>query len=583
MKHKCRDYQAEDVEAIMEAWGEHRSTLYVAATGLGKTFVMAEIVERRLPKRALLLAHRKELIWQARDAFLRREIEVEVEMGELSASTSLFSQAPVVVATVQTMASGKDDAKRMLRFNPMEFGTLLYDESHHSVSAENKKIVEYFTRGNPDLKVLGVTATPDRADEEALGQIFECVAAERDILFGVNNGWLIEPEQLMVHVGGLDFSHMRTTAGDLNGADLSAAMESESAIAGVAMPTLEAMFGLPQNTLLDKPPAEWGAFLMAQSEPRRTIIFTVSVSQAEQLSNILNRVVPGIASWLCGKTSDGERSKIFSAFGSGCVSALVNCGVTTEGYDNPAVEIIAVARPTKSRSLYAQMIGRGTRPLPGIVDGKESKEQRLDAIASSPKPKMLVMDFVGNSGRHKLVTTADILGGNVSDEAIEAASNKAKKTEGKVNMKQLLEEEEQKLIDEKLKKQMLDEARKARLVAKVKYTSTRISPFEVFELQPTKSRGWDNGKTLSEKQSQMLMKQGIDPRDMSYSQGKQLINEMFRRWTGKLATLKQCALLNKHGYKTKDMTMKDASAMIDALAKNGWKRRDFDEVVKGIK
>jgi len=583
MKHKCRDYQAEDVEAIMEAWGEHRSTLYVAATGLGKTFVMAEIVERRLPKRALLLAHRKELIWQARDAFLRRDIEVEVEMGELSASKSMFTQAPVVVATVQTMASGKDDAKRMLRFDPMHFGTLLYDESHHSVSAENKKIVEYFTNGNPDLKVLGVTATPDRADEEALGQIFECVAAERDILFGVNNGWLIEPEQLMVHVGGLDFSHMRTTAGDLNGADLSAAMESESAIAGVAMPTLEAMFGLPQNTLLDKPPSEWGAFLMAQAEPKRTIVFTVSVNQAEQLSNILNRVVPGISSWLCGKTSDDERSKIFSAFGSGSVSALVNCGVTTEGYDNPAVEIIAVARPTKSRSLYAQMIGRGTRPLPGIVDGKESKEQRLDAIASSPKPKMLVMDFVGNSGRHKLVTTADILGGNVSDEAIEAASSKAKETECKVNMKQLLEEEEQRLVEERLKKQMLDEAKKARMVAKVRYTSTRISPFDVFELQPTKSRGWDNGKALSEKQNHMLMKQGIDPKDMSYSQGRQLINEMFRRWNGKLATLKQCALLNKHGYKTKDMTMKDASTLIDALAKNGWKRKDFDEVVKGFK
>jgi len=210
MKHVCRDYQEEDVSAIIQQWETVRSTLYSAATGLGKTFVMTEVVERRLPSRTIFLAHRSELIWQARNAFLRRGIECEVEKGELVSGTSFFTRAPVVLATVQTMQSGKENFKRMQRFKPMDFGTLLYDESHHAVSKGNKKIVDYFLQGNPNIKVLGVTATPDRHDEEALGQIFETVAAKRDILFGVDNGWLIEPLQHVVHVGGLSYANIGT-------------------------------------------------------------------------------------------------------------------------------------------------------------------------------------------------------------------------------------------------------------------------------------------------------------------------------------------------------------------------------------
>jgi len=574
MKHKCRDYQEAAVASIFEAWKEHRSVLGVAATGLGKTQIMTEVAERIMPKRTIFLAHRSELIWQARDAFLRRGMEVEIEKGELVASTSLFNQTPVVVATVQTLSSGEPDKKRMQRFRPSDFGLLLYDESHHSVSKGNKKIVEYFLNGNPDLKVLGVTATPDRADEEALGQIFESVAFDYDILFGVDNGWLIEPEQLMIHVGGLDFSHMKTTAGDLNGADLSAAMEAESAIQGVAQPTLEAMFGVEQNALLEIDPTQWGKFLCSQSDPKRTIVFTASVKQAEQLANIFNRVVPSLAAFVSGKTPDNERQEIFRSFESGSISALVNCGVTTEGYDNPMVSIVAVARPTKSRSLYAQMIGRGTRPIPGIVDKHESAEDRKSAIAASQKPKMLVMDFVGNSGKHKLITTADILGGNFSDEAQAIAEIKARLSKVPVNMRQLAEEEERKLKEERERKLALEQARKAKLVAKVKTSSTKINPFDAFQLQPAPFRAWDAGKELSPKQKGILMKHGIDPDTLTYSQGKQLLNEMFRRWNEKLATMKQCQLVKKYypEVNLETLTLDAAGKYIDELKNNGWKR-----------
>lgn len=579
-KFKMRDYQQEAVDLIYKEWDEHRSVLGVAGTGLGKTVIMTEVVARMVPKRTIFLAHRSELIFQARRAFAIHGIDCEIEKAELTASTNLFTQAPVVLATVQTLGSGEPDKKRMQRFNPKDFGLLLYDESHHSVSKGNKAIVDYFMNGNPELKVLGVTATPDRADEEALGAIFETVAFDYDILFGVDNGWLVEPEQEFIAVGSLNFENMRTTAGDLNGADLAAAMEAEEPVQRVVKATLEAMYGLNPNTLLDVPTEHWAERLHLECTPKRTIVFTASVAQAEMLSNIFNRVIPNLSNWVCGKTSDQERQEVFDRFGRGESSILVNCGVTTEGYDNPAVEIIVVARPTKSRSLYAQMIGRGTRTLPGIVDGLDNKEERLLAIAGSEKPKMRVLDMVGNSGKHKLMTTADILGGKNSEAAIEAAIERMKREKGKMQVREVLAEEEERIRKDAELRRAFEEARKNKLVAKVKYSATKVNPFDAFALSPVQDKGWDKGKSLSEPQRLLLMKQGIDPDKMGYAQGRQLLNELFRRWGNKLATFKQCNQIKRFypELEVKDLSMKRASAIMNALAGNGWRRVELSSI-----
>ena len=572
-----RDYQQADVEAIFHEWETVRSTLYVAATGLGKTRVMTEVAHRLLPARTLFLCHRDELISQALEAFRNRGMPCEIEKAELVASTNLFTRSPVVLASVQTMLSGSDDWKRMQRFKPEDFGLLLYDESHHSVSEGNKKIVDYFVNGNARLKVLGVTATPDRADETALGQIFESVAAERDILWGKDNGWLVDIEQLFVPVAGLDYSHITTTAGDLNGGQLAAVMEQEGTVQGIVQPTVEAMFRMQPGTLNNKPVAEWAPVVFQLKQRRRAIVFTMSVVQAEMLSNIFNRVQPGLASWVCGKTLDRERQLIFSDFKDGKTAILVNCGVTTEGYDNPMVDLIIMARPTKSRSLYAQMAGRSTRTLPGVIDGITNAEHRLAAIANSRKPVATIMDFVGNSGRHKLITTADILAGNVSNEAVERAVRRAKEQGKPVRMSDLLDKSEEEIRAQIEERRRSDEARKIRLVARTTYTMRRVDPFNVFDLQPVRERGWDLGKRLSPKQLSLLAKQGIDGGAMPYAQAKAVINEMFRRWNGKLATLGQCACLKKFGYETKEITFKEAHGLIDAIKANGWRRPDAPE------
>jgi superfamily II DNA or RNA helicase len=549
MSIHLRDYQKEAKGCIHEEFKEVNATLVVLPTGTGKTVLFAEVCQDFQPLRAMVIAHREELIWQACDKIRQfTGLQCGVEMADQFVNGNLFGDLPVVVSTVQTQNSVLGDRKRMGRFDPKDFGVLIIDEAHHATADSYRHLINYYQQNNPKIKILGVTATPDRKDEQALGQIFNTVAFDYEILDAINDGWLVPIDQQFVAIDGLDFSEIDTTAGDLNGADLARVMETEKNLQGVAASSLEII----------------GA--------RRTIVFTASVKQAETISNIFNRHRADMSAWVCGTTNKDDRRKLLSQFKTGQIQVICNCGVLTEGFDDPGVEVIVMARPTKSRSLYAQMAGRSTRPLPGLVDGLPDAEARRTAIELSKKPSCLIVDFVGNSGRHKLMTAADILGGKVSDEAIAAAVAKAKTAMVPVRMSEAMIAEEQRLIAEAEARRLLEEARKQKLVAKARYSVKTINPFDVFNIAPAKERGWDQGKTLSEKQTAILLKQGINPDGMPYAQAKQILGELFRRWNGKLATLKQVALLKKYGYTDPNITMEQASKIIDQLAANRWRR-----------
>lgn len=548
-----RPYQEEAVNSIFREWEDNASTLAVMPTGSGKSLVFAEVIRRIQPSRAMVVAHRKELIHQAQETIERHaDLDCEIEMADMVAATNLFHRTPVVIASIQTLISGSQK-RRYERFAPDDFGLLVIDEFHHAVGASYRAVLDHF-RQNAELKVLGVTATPDRLDEEALGQICDTVAFDYEIIEAIRDGYLVPVEQQMVSIQGLDFSQIRTTAGDLNGADLAAVMENEKTMQGVVGSAIEI------------------------AGDKRTILFACSVAQARVASEIFNRHKSGLADFVCGRTPDEERTKILKSFSNGSTQILCNCGVATEGFDVPAAEVCIMARPTKSRALYAQMAGRCTRPLPGIIDGLETADERKDAIAASPKPTCLIVDFCGNSGRHKLMTTADILGGKMHDEVVELAARKA--AAGRGRMDEFLDEAEEEIaaakrlkeIAEEKERERLERLRKSRVVAHVSYAKRAVNPFDAFELSPVRERGWDSGKSLSEKQRAILLKSGIDPDSMPYGAARQLLNEQFRRWNGHLATLKQCALLKRFGYETHDLPMKEASRLIDTLAKNGWKK-----------
>lgn len=542
---RLRPYQNEAVEAVFAAWTENPSTLLVLPTGTGKTVVFSEII-RRAGCRAMVLAHREELIFQAQDKIQRvTGLEAQVEMGGYRADLrGLTGMPPVIVSTVQTHTAGGDGGGRMTKFDPADYGLLVIDECHHATSQTYRRCIDWYMR-NPAMKVLGVTATPDRADEEALGQVFQSVAFDYEIRDAITGGWLVPVEQQMVTVASLDFSACRTTAGDLNGADLANVMEDERNLQGIAD----------------------SAFKIAGT--RRTLVFAASVDQAERLCEILNRHRPGCAGWLCGKTDKDSRRKTLGDFASGALQFVCNVGVLTEGFDDAGVGVVIMARPTKSRALYAQMAGRATRPagdVAGLLGNQPCDADRRAMIKASSKPQCLIVDYVGNSGRHKLVCTADILGGNFTGEVIDMAAKRARESGKPVDMSAEIARA-QRDIDEAKRREA---AKRAALTAKAKYSMSRVDPFDVFDISPAQERGWDKGKALSPKQRELLMKQKIDPDALPYGQAKQLLDEMFRRWDNGLATFGQAKILKKNGFAA-PMRREEAGKAIDRIAaQQGW-------------
>lgn len=529
-----REYQERIVTSVFAELETNRSTLVVAATGTGKTTIFCEVISRN-KGRALVLAHRKELIEQAAQRLYKFGLDVEIEMADLYAAE--YRQPRVIVASVQTLMDG-----RMERFNPGDFSLIVIDEAHHAPAGSYKKIVKHFCQ-NPEQKILGVTATPDRADEEALGQMFDTVACVYEINDAIDDGYLVPIKQVAVEIGGLDFSQIDTTAGDLNGGQLAELMEREAVMHGVASATIEL------------------------SEGRKTLVFCESVKQSEDICEILNRHQPKSAEWVCGKTHKQTREEILHRYRRGQFKYLVNCGVFTEGFDEPAIEVIAQARPTKARSLYSQIAGRGTRTLPGVVDGIFTAEERREAIANSAKPHLLVIDFVGNSGKHKLICATDILGGNFSDEEIAQATLQIRKSGKPADVAAELEKARKEVEERKLK----EAAKRAKLVAKASFKAVSVDPFDVFQLRPQVARGWDRVKKPSDKMLSILASAGL-PTEVTFTQARQLVGEIFRRRELGLCTAKQIKMLRKYNYDAREWTFAQASDTITKIANNNWRR-----------
>jgi len=547
-----RDYQQTAYQNTMTAFRDNQAALVVLATGLGKTVIASHIAKDFVGSgRVMLLAHREELITQGKNTLHRvTGIEGEIEMADNWASQStLFGGSHIVVSTIQTQIAGRDGG-RMTRFDPNDFSLLIVDEAHHATATSYRKVINHYKQ-NDDLRILGLTATPDRADEQALGQIFETVPFEFDISDGIANGWLVPVTQQAVYVEGLDFSNIRTTAGDLNGKDLAAVLEFEENLHGMTTPILD-LCG-----------------------DRKTLIFTATVAQAERMAEILNRHKTDSAEYVCGTTPKEYRRQLFKRYAEGDFQYLVNVGVATEGFDEPGIECIVMAAPTKSRARFAQRLGRGTRPLTGAVDGIDNAEDRKRAIAESDKPCMYVLDFVGNAGRHKLIHPADILGGKYADEIVELA-NRNMEREGKpadiaTELQQAEREWERRLRD----KREAEKRRQLKLTSR--YTTSSINPFDVLDIVPCREPNWHKGRMPTEGQLGCLEKFGVPiPEDLSFLHASQLIERLINRSKERLCTFKQAKLLDRFGYDGSTLTFQKAGELITRIAQNNWKRPKDD-------
>jgi superfamily II DNA or RNA helicase len=372
-----RDYQRAALDgARAQIRAGKKRVLIVLPTGTGKTVVFAEAIRLACAKggKALVLAHRTELLEQARKKLRAVDPGLRVEIEQAGARAS--SGADVVVASVQSLKG-----PRLARWAPDAFALLIVDEAHHATAASYRAILEHFA----DATVVGVTATPDRADETKLGEVFDALAYELSMQRAIADGYLVPLKLRTVRVDALDMRHVKTARGDFVERDLVAALEGDEVLLEIAGP-------LPELA---------GA--------RRTIVFIAGVKNAHRLATLLNERTgrPGCAAALDGTTDPALRAHTLWRFERGEFQFLVNVGLFTEGFDSPSIACVAVARPTLSRALFSQMIGRGTRPLAGVID---AAEDRVAAIASSSKPDLLVVDFTTSTAKHRLVTPLDVLG-----------------------------------------------------------------------------------------------------------------------------------------------------------------------------
>lgn len=390
----ARYYQLEGVEATETAWLTEKSVLNVLATGLGKSYMMA-LLAKRADGPCLWLAHRDELVVQAVGHLERMTGEyVEIEQGQLRCS----SKTRLVVASLSTISR----QSRLERLGRDRFHRVFFDEAHHAPAATYRKPLEYF-----NAKQVGFTATADRADEKALGQLFDVVAYCMDIEEGIESGHLVPIRGLMVELKEIDLTSVKASAGDLAAGQLDEVM-------------LKAVEGIVRETL-------------RLSEGRAGIVFFPGVKTAEYACQKFNQLEPNSACFIHAGTDPDERKQIVKDFKAGRYRILCNVDIATEGFDAPHIGFVGMGRPTKSRAKHAQMIGRGTRTAPGCIDycdGKELAEYRRQRIAESEKPDLLVLDFVGNSGKHTLVSPVDLLGGNYSEDEVALAKKKYEAKEG---------------------------------------------------------------------------------------------------------------------------------------------------------
>ena len=512
---ELRPYQQEARDSIFHEWekGVHR-TLLVLPTGCGKTIVFAKVTEQCVQDgdRVLVLAHRGELLDQAADKIAKSTgLGCATEKAEQSCLGSWFR---ITVGSVQSMMR----ESRLNRFPEDYFNTIIVDEAHHCISDSYQRVLHHF----PEARVLGVTATPDRGDMKNLGQVFESLAYEYTLPRAIREGYL-SPIRAVTIPLKVDLTSVGVQSGDFKAGDLGTALD----------PYLEGIANEMEKYCKD----------------RKTVVFLPLVKTSQKFRDILN--AHGFhAAEVNGESSD--RAEILKDFEKGRYNVLCNSMLLTEGWDCPSVDCIVVLRPTKIRSLYCQMVGRGTRLSPG-------------------KDHLLLLDFLWHTERHELCHPAHLI-----CESSEVAGKMTENLEKAAGCPVDIEEAERTAAEdvvaqreEALAKQLAEMKRRKRKLVDPLQFEMSIQAEDLSGYVP--AFGWEMAPP-SDRQKKTLEKLGIMPDEIENAgKAAKLLDRLDRRRREGLTTPKQIRFLESRGFRhVGTWQFETARKLIDRIAGNGW-------------
>lgn len=515
MGQELRPYQQQARDRIHAEWDAgHTRTLLVLPTGTGKTIVFASVAadQVRAGDRVLILAHRGELLEQAADK-LQRSTGL-VSAVEKAESTCLDSWFRVVVGSVQTLQR----TARLERFPRDYFGTIIIDEAHHAITDGYRRILDYFS----GAKVLGVTATPDRGDMRNLGEVFDSLAFEYKLTDAIKEGYLCRIMAQTIPLK-LDITDVGFTSGDYSLGQLGTALD----------PYLEQI----------------AAEMARRCKSRKTVVFLPLIKTSQKFRDLLNTY--GFRAAEVNGQSD-DRRQVLADFDAGKYNVLCNSMLLTEGWDCPSVDCVVVLRPTKVRSLYSQMVGRGTRLSPGKTD-------------------LLLLDFLWMTDKHELCRPADLV---CEDHTVaRQMTEHLAETGCPEDIEEAAAQASEDVVaqrEEALAKQLEEQRRKkAKLVDPLQYEMS-IQAEDLAGYVP--AFGWEAGPP-SEQQTAALEKLGILP-DAVESAGKAalLLDRLNKRRDEGLTTPKQIRCLEKYGFQhVGTWSFEAARHMIDRIAAQGWR------------